>query len=203
MHNPMRRTFALLSILVMAACSEAAAPSPTQSFNPKFISAAADAPAMANPALSFYAKKGLDREAIMYYRPRAGAADSTVFVRFRVGKGALLSRPDGSAIASGDSLLITITLTDAQNLILDFQPAGLRFATSEPAELKISFLEADDDLNDDGRVDSADAAIVPTLAIWRRERLSDPWTKLGSIVEIGTHEIEALVSGFTGYAIAY
>lgn len=193
---------ALAATLLLGCTSDGPAP-PIQSFNPRFLRAAADAPPVANPVLSFYAKKGTDAEVFMYYRPRPGTADSTVFVRFRVDRGSLLSRPDGSAIATGDSVLITITLTDPQNLLLDMQPAGLRFSVLEPAEIKISFLEADDDLNDDGKVDASDAAAQAALAIWRRESAGLPWFRMASIVEVGTHEVEALVTGFTGYAIAW
>ena len=73
----------------------------------------------------------------------------------------------------------------------------------KPAELKISFEEADEDVNGDGEVDDEDAAIVPQLAIWRRERTGDPWMKLSSVVEVGTHEVKAFIGGFTGYAIAW
>jgi len=217
MRHSVRGSFILMSVLVAGACSESALPGPapagppppgtqppgTQTFTPSFISAASDAPAIANPVVSFYAKKGVDAEAFMYYRPRPGRTDSTVFVRFRVGKNALFTRPGGGAIAAGDSVLITITLADPVHLVIDMQPAGLRFTPTEPAELKLSYLEADDDLNHDGRVDAADTALESALAIWRREGSTSPWTKLASIVQIGTHEIEALVTGFTSYAVAY
>lgn len=182
------------------------APTPGDtSFSVRFLRAAAGAPAIANPVVTFYARRGVDREAFMYYRPRPGGGgnDSTVFVRFRVPRDALLSRPDGTPFAAGDSILITITLADPQHLAVDFQPAGLRFSPSDPAKLKLSFLETDEDVNDDGVVNNDDLAARNLFAIWKRETLSSPWIRLASIVSTGSHEVEATVSGFTSYIIAW
>jgi len=175
------------------------------SFSVNFLRAAASAPPIANPIVSFYARSGVDREAFMYYRPRpgGGGSDSTVFVRFRVPKDALLTRPDGSPIAQGDSVLITITLVDPLHLAVDFQPSGLRFSPSDPAKLKLSFLETDEDLNDDGVVNIDDLAVQNLLALWKRETSASPWTRLASVVSTGSHEVEATVTGFTSYIIAW
>ncbi|MDH5234574.1 MAG: hypothetical protein OEW77_06400 [Gemmatimonadota bacterium] len=173
------------------------------SFSVNALRAAAGAPEIANPVVTFYAKAGEDREAFMYYRKRPTGNDSTVFVRFRVSKDALLTRPDGSPFAPGDSILITITLTDPTRLIVAFAPSGLRFSTANPAKLKLSFLETDDDLNEDGVVDSRDTALQSLLSVWRRETAAAPWVKQASILAIGSHEIETDVGGFTDYIIAW
>ena len=192
---------AVLAIL-LASCSDSAGP-PDQRFDLNFLRPALSAPPVANPVVSFYAKKGQDVEAIMWYRKRVDRPDSTEFLRFRLEDNSLLARPDGSAFATGDSVLITITLADPQRLIIDMQPSGLRFSPVKPAELKLSFEEADEDLDDDGTVDEEDGAIVSQFAIWRRERPGDPWVKLSSIVEVGSSEVKAFINGFTGYAIAW
>lgn len=139
----------------------------------------------------------------MYYRARASGRDSTVFVRFRVPKRALLTRPNGTPFATGDSILITITLVDPVHLEVGFEPSGLRFSSSDPADLKLSFLETDDDLNHDGTVNGNDVAIQSLLAVWRRESLTQPWTKQATLFTPGSHELEADVTGFTGYIIAW
>ena len=197
------RHLALASATVLlGGCSDSSAPV-EQRFDLNFLRPALTAPAVANPVVSFYAKKGQDVEAIMWYQKRADRPDSTEFIRFRVDDASLLTRPDGSAFAPGDSVLITITLADPQRLIIDMQPSGLRFSPVKPAELKISFEEADEDINEDGVVDEDDGALVSQFAIWRRERAGDPWVKLSSLVEVGTHEVKAFINGFTGYAIAW
>jgi hypothetical protein len=167
------------------------------------LDAVAGAPAIANPVVQFYAKKGEDREAFMYYAKRPTGKDSTVFVRFRVRKRSLLARPDGTPIADGDSVLITMRLTDPAHLEVTMEPSGLTFSPSDPANIKLSFLETDDDLNKDGAVNAADAALRNLLAIWKRETPTAPWTKLTSALSIGTHEIEADVTGFTIYIVAW
>ena len=212
---PARRFIVAASVAALAAtiaCSDSSAPQQnrtpvivpvgTEVAGLSLIRAASDAPAIANPTLSFYATKGVDAEAIMWYRPRAGRTDSTMFVRFRVDRRSLLTRPDGSAIADGDSVLITMTLSDPTHLVVDFQPSGLRFSAANPAELKISYLEADKDFNDDGVVDSSDTAFEAALSMWRRELSTSPWAKLSSSLVTSTHEVEATLTGFTSYAIA-
>lgn len=167
------------------------------------LAPAAGAPAIANPVVTFWAKKGESREAFMYYQSRPGRADSTVFVRFRVSQRALLTRPNGQAFADGDSVLITITLVDPAQLIVRFEPSGLAFDPADPADLKFSFLETDDDLDDDGTVDGDDALLQNLLTVWRRETVSAPWMRQTSRLTIATHEIETDVLGFTDYVVAW
>ena len=164
---------------------------------------AASAPPLVATTASFYALKGENREVRLYYRPAPGSLDSTEFLRFKVPDESLDRRPDGSVIAVGDSVLITVTVLDAAKLIVDFQPAGLRFAASKPAELKLSFAEADGDLDDDGDIDGDDVAAESRLAIWRRETIADPWVRLSSVLSVSRDEVEATITGFTNYAIAY
>lgn len=164
---------------------------------------AASAPPLVATTASFYALKGENREVRLYYRPAPGSLDSTEFLRFKVPDESLDRRPDGSVIANGDSVLITVTVLDAAKLIVDFQPAGLRFAASKPAELKLSFAEADGDLDDDGDIDGDDVAAESRLAIWRRETIADPWVRLSSVLSVSRDEVEATITGFTNYAIAY
>ncbi len=198
----LKRPFVAALAILLAACTDSSGPT-EQRFDLNFLRPALSAPPVANPVVSFYAKKGQDAEAIMWYRKRSDRPDSTEFLRFRLQDNSLLTRPDGSAFAIGDSVLITITLADPQRLIIDMQPSGLRFSPVKPAELKLSFEEADEDMNEDGSVDEDDGAIVGQFAIWRRERAADPWVKLSSIIEIGTYEVKAFINGFTGYAIAW
>ncbi len=208
------RYIGMLAIIVMAACSSSdvggpGTPTPTvptpgtTSTQVNLLTAATGAPAIANPVVQFYAVAGVDQEVFMYYKARASGRDSTVFLRFRVPKRALLARPNGTPFATGDSIQITITLLDPVHLEVGFEPSGLTFSPSDPARLKLSFLEADEDLNHDGKVDGNDATIQGLLAIWKRESASQPWMKLTTIVSTGTHEVEADVTGFTSYAIAW
>ena len=168
-----------------------------------FLRPAADAPPLANPMLSFYAKRGVDREAFMYYQPRPGRSDSSVFMRFKVSASSLDRRPDGSVIQMGDSVLITIRVSDPSRLILDFQPSGLRFAASQPADLKLDFGESSHDFDGDGDQDADDDRAKTALRIWKQEAPGLPWVRMASVTEFSLEELEADILGFTGYAIAY
>lgn len=170
---------------------------------PAFLSPAPGAPSIANPVVTFYAKRGETREALMFYHASPGTTDSTVFVRFKVGAKALYARPDGSRFAAGDSVLITLTLADPVALIVDFQPAGLRFDPKDPAELRMSFAETDPDVNGDGAVNQKDTLLTRRFSIWREETATAPWISLRSTLFLSAHEVEAAVDGFTRYAIAY
>ncbi|MEO7712848.1 MAG: hypothetical protein ABIV10_08020 [Gemmatimonadaceae bacterium] len=168
-----------------------------------FLRPAADAPLLANPMLSFYAKRGEDREAFMYYQPRPGRSDSSVFMRFKVSATSLDRRPDGTVIQMGDSVLITIRLADPARLILDFQPSGLRFSVSKPADLKLDFRESSHDFDGDGDQDADDDRAKTALRIWKQEAPGLPWVRLASVTNFSLEELEADILGFTGYAIAY
>ena len=175
----------------------------TAARTPRFLRPAPNAPTIATPAVSFYAKRGVTRQVLMLYHAPPGETDSTVFVRFKVGAKSLLARPNGSRIAPGDSVRITLTLVDPDALIVDFQPAGLRFDPREPAELRMSFAETDPDVSGDGTVNRQDTRLTRMLKIWREETITAPWMTLPSDLFIGAHEVEAPVAGFTRYVVAY
>ena len=147
--------------------------------------------------VSFYAKKGEDREVRVKFQ------NGEDYLRLRVFANSLSQRPDGSAFAQGDSVLITITVTDPTKLPADFQPAGLKFSASTPARLQFEFGECDGDLNGDGVVNAADTALLPLISTWRQETPGAPWIKVGSAVETEISEVQAFITGFTGYALAY
>ena len=100
-----------------------------------FVRERAGAPLISSTA-SFYAVKGQDRHVRLYYiPPNPGAVDTVDFMTFHVGATSLDRRPDGTAFADGDSVLITVTLANADSLIVQFAPQGLRFSTTSPARL--------------------------------------------------------------------
>jgi hypothetical protein len=175
----------------------------TAAATPHFLRAAAGAPPIANPVIRFYAKKGQRKTVFMFYRPRPGQSQLTDLIRFRVRENSLLARPNGTPIRAGDSVLISIRLVDPVRLIVDFQPAGLRFNPQDPADLRIRWSETNPDVNRDGVVDQQDAALKQRLKIWRRETSTEPWTRLQSQVDVLSQECETDLTGFTRYAVAY
>jgi hypothetical protein len=86
---------------------------------------------------------------------------------------------------------------------VQFEPSGLKFSTASPAQLELSFREADDDLNADGVMDAQDTALKEQLAIWVQESPGGLWTKLSSALFLDLEELEVDITGFSGYAAAY
>lgn len=170
---------------------------------PHFLQAAATAPRLASTTASFYAVNGQTREGSIWYHQAEGGSDSTRLVRLTVDRRSLVQRPDGTPIAPGDSLLITMTVVDTVRLIVELQPNGLRFAAGRPARLNLTYLETNHDFNGDGVIDAADAAIERSLAIWRQESPDDPWSSMATALDTVADEAQAYVAGFTRFAVAY
>jgi hypothetical protein len=190
----------VLAVVVIAACSgDTTGPNQVQkpASDLHFLQLSPLAPALQATTVSFYAKKGEDREARVKFQ------NGEDYLRFRVFGNSLLQRPDGGVFAQGDSILITITVTDPTKLQADFQPAGLKFSPSAPARLQFEFGECDGDINGDGVVNAADTTLLPLISTWRQETPGAPWIKVSSTVETDINEVQAFITGFTGYALAY
>jgi hypothetical protein len=168
-----------------------------------FLRPRTGAPAFVSLSASFYAKLGEDRSVAIYYHATPGAADSVKFLDFRVFAGSLATSPEGRTYLPRDSVLITVTITDPARMQVQFEPSGLKFSTASPAQLELSFREADDDLNADGVMDAQDTALKEQLAIWVQESPGGLWTKLSSALFLDLEELVADVAGFSGYAAAY
>lgn len=201
------RTLALTfaAVLVSAtACSDSTAPGdntrPPADLN--IARLASTSPPLFNADTSFYAKKGEDREVRISFQDGAGE-EGEEFLRLRVRDESLLSRPDGTPFAAGDSVRITIRVVDVATILFEAEPAGLTFNPSRPAELKIHYSHADHDFNEDGAINAFDDQIKSQLAIWRQENVGDPFIRLGSVNVEGLEEINADILGFTRFAIAY
>lgn len=189
--------------LLSIACNDTTGPEGVATDELTFLQLPPGAPPLVVHAASFWARTDDNREVRMYFRPRPGEADSSEFLRFRVDEGSLARRPNGSAFAAVDSILITVTVVDLQRLIVDFQPSGLRFSQSRPARLKIEYENADHDFDDDGDVDPDDEELEQRFSIWRQETVGAPWFELGTVRRDELDEIEGDIFGFTNHALAY
>jgi hypothetical protein len=202
-----RRLLVLAAAMLAAgSCTDSTAPdadTERAATDLRLLAAPHSAPALAATQASFYAVKGRSTGVDIWYRPAAGRTDSTKYLEFRVGTNSLDRRPDGTAIATGDSVLISLTVTDPTHFIIEFQPTGLKFSDGDQPKLKISFAACGDDLNYDGKIDDADAVMLSSLALWRQEGPFQPWFKLTSTVTASVKEIDAQLGGFSGYAIMY
>ena len=203
--NTRRGALACIAAFLLFGCggAESTAPEERPVDGLRLLTVTADAPALAATITRFYAVRGRNAGVDLWYRPKAGSKDSTKFLEFRLDNVSLDRRPNGTAFAEGDSVLITLTVTDPKHLIVDFQPSGLRFAAKNPGRLKMFFGECGDDLDGNGKVDGDDDAIQNALSIWRQETPLAPWIKVSSAVVKSSKEIDADIGGFTGYAAAY
>jgi hypothetical protein len=100
-------------------------------------------------------------------------------------------------------VLINVTITDPDHMIVQFQPSGLKFSPQSPAALQLSFLEADNDVNADGVVNAQDSALKSQLSIWVQESAGGLWTQLSSTLVLDLEQLTVDIRGFSGYAAAY
>src|SRR5689334_2812226 len=96
----------------------------------------ANHPPFVDPSVSFYAVVGENAEGTIYFQDDQGNRGDK-FARLRIDKGSLLARPNGTPFESGDSVLITMTVSDQSEFLVEMQPSGLRFSSHKPAELRL------------------------------------------------------------------
>lgn len=186
--------------------SDGSGPNPPPEQRPpaalNILKLAANSPPVFNPVESFWAKKGVDSEVKIYFQDAVGGQGEE-YLRLRIDDISLQALPNGTPIAVGDSVLITIRVADPTQILFEFEPTGLTFNPQKPAELDIKYQQADDDFNEDGVVDQEDEDIEDTLSIWRQENPGGDFVKIGSLVIESIEEIDAELLGFSRYAIAY
>jgi hypothetical protein len=162
----------------------------------------ADSPPFERTTVTFWARTNQSREGKIYFLTPSGERGEE-FARLKIDSGSLLARPDGSAFGANDSILITMAVVDPNRVLVELQPAGLRFRSDKPAELKLDYGEADEDYDDDGDLDGDDDRVEQALSIWRQEKVGEAYLQVGSVKVEDLKEIEAKLVAFSRYAIAY
>lgn len=160
------------------------------------------APALESSTVTFWAVKGQGTEQKLYFLDEEGEQGEE-YLSLKLDGESLDRRPDGSAIAEGDSVQITIHVEDPELVLFSLEPTGLKFTTGHEAELRIRYDHADDDLNDDGEVDDDDQRAETKLGIWRQESPGEDFVRLGTVKVQNQKQLRAELSGFSRYAIAY
>lgn len=160
------------------------------------------APPLEQSRVSFYATKGQAKSVSLYFKTPAGTRGSE-YARLVIPAAALSQRPNGTPIARGDSVLITVSAPDPSLLLLRMEPHGLRFDSQSPARLTMRYHEADRDFNRDGVVNIIDTLLELRLAIWRQPTLADLFAPVLSLLDRSIATVSADLRGFSQYIIAY
>ncbi len=206
MRYPMLRRL-VVPLLVAAGCTSGPDPvDPPGTVKPPtdlaIVKIPATAPALFNDSVAFYSKIGRDDEGFIYFKTASGGRGEK-FARIRIRQRSLVGRPDGTAYGPNDSVLIVMKVVNPLELVVDLQPSGIRFSTSDPAELQIEYTATGGDLNGDGKTDGDDTAIEQKIALWRQEKPGDPLVKIGTVKTEGLRELKADLVSFSRYYIAY
>jgi hypothetical protein len=188
---------AALCAWAAASCDNPAAPKQLPGSELVFVRAADNAPPLDSLQVHVWAKAGENRQAQIRY---VGNYGGDVCLEFKIPGDGLWKRPDGTVVAKGDSVLVTITVVDPKLFNFRFEPAGLQFRSDHPAELRISYKWADRDFNGDGVVDDRDKHFG--FGIWRQETDASDWIQTGTVKDADLEELRAEIRGFTRYAVA-
>ena len=149
-------------------------------------------------SVSFYAVRGEEREINVELDTDT---ETLKFLELEITEPTY--RPDGSPIAVGDSVLITVTI-DPTSLAVDLQPSGIQFGSNYPTELELSYKAAGMDLNADGAVSKVDYYIKNNLlGVWMQEHAGDPWVFMLGDHDPDAREFEVLLEHFSGYAVSW
>ena len=125
------------------------------------------------------------------------------YLTFTVPAGGLQQLPNGTPVAQGDSVLITVVV-DTTNLLVRFEPTGLVFNPDAPAHLVMWYTGANPDLDGNGVVDATDSYIEKQLlGIWVQEDTTDPWNGVAAQQSVSGKVFSADLNHFSGYAVSW
>jgi hypothetical protein len=214
-HMPLRRyLMSLTLVLVAAGCTDQTGPSPAAVPVPlaavvppplpgtHILQQSPAAPRLQTYQVSFWARRGTQTTVFVNYRRRPGQWFPDPFLRFRIPINGLVAGAGGVPLARGDSVRITLTI-DTVSFNVDFQPSGVLFSTSSPAQLAIWYQDANPDLNGDGIVDATDQALKDQLAIWYRGSKAGPWKQVWSKNDSSQEVVTAALYHFSQYAVCW
>jgi hypothetical protein len=166
--------------------------------HPLFL-AAGDSIQLDTYVVSFWAVRGEPRSIQINYVN--GTLVEGPYVRLDVSEPIL--RPDGSPIAVGDSILITVSV-DPTDILVHLEPSGLQFGTANPTQLQMWYGGAKDDLNSDGTVNADDSYIQQTLlGMWYQEGADNPWDAITATHDLAAEWFQAGLQHFSGYAVSW
>src|SRR5262249_3429451 len=140
----------------------------------------ANHPPFFNDSIAFYAVAGSKAQGAIYFKDPDGGRGER-FAELKIDDQSLLALPDGTAFEPGDSVLIVLKVANQSEFLVEMRPSGLKFSSSDPAQLKLEYGATNGDLDGDGHQDSGDDQIEKKLGIWVQETPSDPYVKIGTV----------------------
>jgi hypothetical protein len=183
----------LLAGALVAGCSDSTAPSRPQT-DLNILQLLPTAPALLQNSVSFEACQGQGTEGRLFFQNNSGE-EGEEFARLTLDGNSLLAKPDGTPFGSGECVTVTMSLADplSRDLLIQLEPSGLRFDPAHPAQLRLDY----------GEAEGVDSDIENRIAIWRQEKAGDPFVQIGSAVLKDQRKVEANLTGFSRYALAY
>jgi len=208
-----RYVIPLTLVLVAAGCTDQTGPSPTAVPVPlaavvppppgtHILQQSPAAPRLQTYQVSFWAKRGTQTTVFVNYRRAPGQWLPDPFLRFKIPINGLVAGAGSIPLGRGDSVRITLTI-DTVFFNVDFQPSGVLFSSSSPAQLAIWYQDASPDLNGDGVVDATDQALKDQLAIWYRSSRTQAWRQVWSKNDPSQEVVSAPLYHFSQYAVAW
>jgi hypothetical protein len=149
-------------------------------------------------SVSFWAVRGQARSAVIRYKDASGHSNAP-FLQLTITDPVTL--PDGSTLAEGDSVRITINI-DTTKVGVSLEPTGLQFG--EAAQMQMWYGGADGDLNGDGVVDATDGYVESQLlGMWYREGDVSDWSRIPATQLLSAKSFIVALPHFSQYAVSW
>ncbi len=200
--------------LLFASCQDGAIPTgpvvlaevsdPTVYEAPEVLRQSPSGPPVEPFTVSAWIVRGERHTMRVRYADIPGNTEGSELVRLDFHDETLLLRPDGSRMADGDSILITLAVDPAQFAVA-FAPTGLVFDPERPARFRFRYHYADLDLDGNGIIDEVDEQIrVSQLGMWLvPEAPYLSWEEITAEHDPESRKFDADLFHFSNYALAW
>jgi hypothetical protein len=206
------------AVLVLASCTERAPLTSTVESSPpqalsltstssgllstvNLLSQSATAPPLQTYQLDFWAVEGRVTTARIDYQPDLLGKVSH-FLALTIPAQSQLVLPDGTPLAAGDSVLISLTV-DPVLFKVRFEPHGLRFEVA-PAALVFHYGLANLDLDGNGVINWVDQTLEAQLQLVYQADDAAPWSQVREQAKsVELNLIGAPLRHFSNYAVSW
>jgi hypothetical protein len=167
------------------------------------VEVSASAPPLVTYEASFWACGWRSQNLLFHYSSAPSDGGSRVFLELTIPQKSITRWPSGRHFRWYHCVEIGVKI-DPNHLVAQFEPSGLKFSQELPAQLRISYREANFDLNGDGVVDVKDEQIRDReLGLWRLPHENGVWQRIGSVHVKDAKRFDAKLYQFSQYGVAY